>query len=87
MHELEMSQVKKLSPLKTYFTLLKGFIATGVLYMPKNFKNAGWAWGAAAMFISYIFTHICIILLLKTRAMKPGASFTELGFFSGGRFA
>lgn len=57
--ENESNKVAKLSPIRTYFALLKGFVCTGILYMPKNFKNAGWAWGISAMFISFILTQIC----------------------------
>lgn len=84
-HQKERTSITKLSPLRTYFALLKGFIATGVLYMPKNFRNAGWLWGGIAMFFSFILTHICITLLLKARAKRPGASFTDLGLWSMGK--
>ena len=64
--------------MRTYFSLLKGFIATGILYMPKNFKNAGWVWAGISMFASYVLTLICINKLLQARANFKG-SFTELG--------
>jgi amino acid permease len=42
--------------MRVYFSLLKGFAATGILYMPKNIKNAGWLWGIIAMCISFLLT-------------------------------
>jgi amino acid permease len=42
--------------MRVYFSLLKGFVATGILYMPKNIKNAGWLWGIIAMCISFLLT-------------------------------
>ena len=74
-----------MSPIRTYFSLLKGFIATGILYMPKNFKNSGWLWGIAAMFISFLLTQVCAKKILQARAKHPGASFTDLGRLSMGR--
>lgn len=40
--KLEISHVKKLSDLATFFTLVKGFVATGVLFLPNGFYNGGW---------------------------------------------
>jgi len=77
--------VAKLSPLRTYFALLKGFVCTGILYMPKNFKNSGWLWGIIAMFVSFILTQICADKLLQARQRHPRASFTDLGRLSMGK--
>jgi solute carrier family 36 (proton-coupled amino acid transporter) len=82
----ESEKVAKLSPLRTYFSLLKGFVCTGILYMPKNFKNSGWLWGGVAMFLSFILTQICAEKILQARARHPRASFTDLGRLSMGKF-
>jgi hypothetical protein len=37
-----VKKVKKLGTMATFFTLIKGFIATGCLYLPKSFVNGGW---------------------------------------------
>ena len=81
----ESSKVAKLSPIRTYFSLLKGFVCTGILYMPKNFKNSGWAWGGCAMFLSFILTQICADKILQARQRHPRASFTDLGRLSMGK--
>jgi amino acid permease len=72
--------VKKLSPLQTYFSLLKGFICTGILYLPKNFKNGGWAWALVSMIMSFFLTLFCMIKLLECKAKTPGGSFTDIGY-------
>jgi len=72
--------VKKLSPLQTYFSLLKGFICTGILYLPKNFKNGGWAWALVSMVMSFFLTLFCMIKLLECKAKTPGGSFTDIGY-------
>ena len=53
--------------------------------MPKNFKNAGWLWGIAAMFVSFILTQICADKILQARLRHPKASYTDLGRLSMGR--
>ena len=71
--------------MRIYFSLLKGFVCTGILYMPKNFKNSGWLWGVIAMFVSFLLTQICADKLLQARKRFPRASFTDLGKLSMGR--
>lgn len=75
----------KLSPMKTYFTLLKGFVCTGVLYLPKNISNGGWAFSAFGLFVSYVFTAVCMIKLLEAKKKAFGdGSFTDIGFSAYG---
>ena len=71
--------VKKLSPWMTYFSLLKGFICTGILYLPRNFQNGGWLWAGIAMFLSFFLTLYCAIKLLEAKKMTPGGSFSDIG--------
>lgn len=78
--------MKKLSPMGTYFSLVKGFIAIGILYSPKNFKNAGWLFGFVSMVFSFVLTLICLIRLLQAREAIGGGSFSEIAFRSMGRW-
>lgn len=78
-------EIKKLGPVRTYFALLKGFVCTGILYMPKNFRNSGWLWGIVAMLVSFLLTWLCAEKLLQARKRHPGASFTDLGRLSMGK--
>lgn len=39
-HDLE--KTGKIGPLKTFFTLIKGFVAAGILFLPKGWCNGGW---------------------------------------------
>ena len=59
--------------------LLKGFICTGILYLPKSFANGGWLFSAIAMILSYILTSICAMKLLQAKAKSTGTSFTDVG--------
>ena len=57
-------QCIKLGPWGTYFSLLKGFVAIGFLYMPKNCLNGGWAFSLFAMALSFTVTFYSMLKLL-----------------------
>lgn len=40
--EIDTEHTGKIGPVKTFFTLLKGFVAAGVLFLPKGWVNGGW---------------------------------------------
>ena len=77
--EENAKKVKKLGPLATSFTIFKGFVCTGLLYMPKDFINGGWLFSSACVIASLILTLYCASLLLECRA-KFGGSFPDIGF-------
>lgn len=58
------SVVKKLGPIQTCFTIFKGFVATGILYVPADFKNGGWLFTPISLVISLCITLYCAKLLL-----------------------
>jgi len=64
--------VKKLGPWQTYFSLLKGFVAIGFLWMPKNCLNGGWAFSLFAMALSFTVTFYSLIKLLQAREKVTG---------------
>ena len=78
-------QVAKLSPLETGFTLFKGFVASGIIYLPTNFTTGGYGFSAIALIGALILTLFCIKLLLEVRAKLGGnVSFPEIGFLCYG---
>jgi amino acid permease len=79
-----VDKVDKLGPWATAFTIFKGFVASGILYMPKNFINGGYLFSALTMAGSLCLTLFCAKLLLDTRA-KLGGSFSEIGEKTWGR--
>lgn len=81
----EKNKVHKLSPFQTYFSLLKGFVCTGILYLPKNFQNGGWLWAAIAMILSFFLTLICLIKLIECKNKVPNGSFSEIGMQAMGK--
>mmetsp|Transcript_9659 Transcript_9659/g.16232 ORF Transcript_9659/g.16232 Transcript_9659/m.16232 type:complete len:125 (+) Transcript_9659:568-942(+) len=72
-------KVKKLSNVATFFTLIKAFVCTGCLYLPKSFINGGYGFQIISLVISCIFTMYCSTLILETRTKLKADSYTEIG--------
>lgn len=85
--EIETEQVEKLSPLATAFTLFKGFVCSGILYLPTSFVYGGSLFSGVAMIMALCLTLYCIKLILEVRAKLGGnCSFAEIGFITYGPF-
>lgn len=78
--------VQKLGPCATFLTLIKGFVCTGVLYLPKAFINGGWAISIVMMVLSAFLTIYCAFLLLEVRAKLKCSNYTEMGQTAYGRW-
>ena len=78
--EETQKEVKLLGPLATCFTIFKGFVATGILYVPKDFKNGGYVFSPATLIISAVITTYCAKLLLDTNERLKGGSFPEMAY-------
>jgi proton-coupled amino acid transporter len=64
---------------KTFFTLLKAFIGTGIMFLPKAFKNGGMLFSSITMILVSAITALCFELLLATRAKYGGGGYGDLG--------
>ena len=74
-------EVGLLSPVQTGFTLFKGFVCSGILYLPTNFTTGGSLFSAIALLGALCLTLFCIKLLLEVRESLGGKmSFPEIGF-------
>ena len=80
-----MKKVKKLGPLATCFTIFKGFVATGILYVPKDFKNGGYIFTPITLIVSLVLTLYCAKLVLAANARCGGGSFPEMGYKAYGK--
>jgi amino acid permease len=70
-----------LGPFGTGFTLFKGFVASGILYLPTNFVVGGSVFSAVALVSALLLTLYCISLLLEVRKKIGGSlSFVEIGY-------
>ncbi|KAI4916389.1 uncharacterized protein J4E92_009306 [Alternaria infectoria] len=64
---------------KTFFTLLKAFIGTGIMFLPKAFKNGGMLFSSITMIMVSAITALCFELLLVTRKRYGGGGYGDLG--------
>ncbi|RCI11872.1 hypothetical protein L249_4182 [Ophiocordyceps polyrhachis-furcata BCC 54312] len=66
------------STLKTFFTLLKAFIGTGIMFLPKAFLNGGILFSSSTLVVVSLINCLCFRLLLDCRR-KHGVGYGELG--------
>ena len=78
--EENVKKQKKLSPMATAFTVFKGFVCTGILYMPADFVAGGYGFSALTIILALILTLYCAKLLLEVHEQENGGSLPELGF-------
>ncbi|KAF2116095.1 amino acid transporter [Lophiotrema nucula] len=71
------------SNLKTFFTLLKAFIGTGIMFLPKAFKNGGILFSSLTLITVSLVTCLCFHLLLQCRK-QYGGGYGEIGEAIGG---
>lgn len=71
------------SNLKSFFTLLKAFVGTGIMFLPKAFKNGGMLFSSITLLTVAAVTMLCFQLLLQCRA-RYGGGYGELGQAIGG---
>jgi proton-coupled amino acid transporter len=68
---------------KTFFLLLKSFIGTGVLLLPKAFKNGGILFSSITLVIVSLISCLAFHLLLQCRARYSGG-YGDIGKAIGG---
>lgn len=66
------------STTKTFFTLLKAFIGTGIMFLPKAFRNGGMVFSSMTLVAVSLITCVCFKLLLECRS-RYGGGYGELG--------
>ena len=68
---------------KSFFTLLKAFIGTGIMFLPKAFNNGGMLFSAVTLILVSLISCVCFHLLLECRK-RYGGSYGDLGAAIGG---
>ncbi|PNY24886.1 Vacuolar amino acid transporter 3 [Tolypocladium capitatum] len=66
------------STVKTFFTLLKAFIGTGIMFLPKAFCNGGILFSSLTLVVVSLVNCVCFRLLLDCRQMY-GGGYGDLG--------
>lgn len=73
------ARVQGTSESKAFFMLIKAFVGTGILFLPKAFANGGLMFSLVALFFIGYLTKHCMILLVETSKAFGGKSFGDLG--------
>ncbi|KAI1427732.1 transmembrane amino acid transporter [Xylaria sp. FL1777] len=63
---------------KTFFTLLKAFIGTGIMFLPKAFDNGGLLFSSITMVVVSLVTMLAFHLLLACK-VQYGGGYGEIG--------
>lgn len=71
------------SVMKSFFTLLKAFIGTGIMFLPKAFRNGGILFSSITLVTVSLISSLCFHLLLQCRK-QYGGGYGELGDRIGG---
>lgn len=66
------------SPMGAAMLLLKSFVGTGVLFLPRAYLNGGMMFSNVVLLIIALLSYYCFILLVSTR-LKVKASFGDMG--------
>ena len=66
------------STVKTFFTLIKAFIGTGIMFLPKAFRNGGILFSSLTLISVSLVNCVCFQLLLDCR-QRYGGGYGELG--------
>ena len=69
---------------RTFFTLLKAFIGTGIMFLPKAFRNGGILFSSITLVTVSLISCLCFRLLLECRTKLGGGGYGELGAAIGG---
>ncbi|QDS67770.1 hypothetical protein FKW77_006411 [Venturia effusa] len=69
--------------MQSFFTLLKAFIGTGIMFLPKAFNNGGIVFSSITMLMVASLSMLAFHLLLKCRT-QYGGGYGELGQAIGG---
>ena len=69
--------------MKTFFTLIKAFVGTGIMFLPKAFSNGGLLFSSIVMLVVSIASAIAFHLLLQCKS-RHGGGYGEIGGIIGG---
>lgn len=64
---------------KAYFLLVKAFVGTGVLFLPKAFSSGGLLFSALMLFLFGLLSYWCYVVLVYSKIAVRVSSFTEIG--------
>ena len=72
---------------KMVVTIVKCFVGSGVLFLPKAFSNGGWLFSSLSFIACAALTNVCVMKLIACRgAMPPGSDYGAMGARVAGRW-
>ncbi|PYI08047.1 hypothetical protein BO78DRAFT_385458 [Aspergillus sclerotiicarbonarius CBS 121057] len=80
---LRASRPGDASNVKTFFTLLKAFVGTGIIFLPKAFRNGGILFSSITLVTVALISTLCFHLLLECRR-HYGGGYGDIGERIGG---
>lgn len=69
---------------KAYFLLLKAFVGTGVLFLPKAFSSGGLLFSTLTLFFFGLLSYWCYLILVYAKIQVKVSSFGEIGLICYG---
>jgi len=67
-------------------TIVKSFVGSGVLFLPKAFSNGGWLFSTCIMIVMAVIAQMTILRLVACRQVVHG-SYSQIGMRACGRWA
>lgn len=71
---------------KAYFLLVKAFVGTGVLFLPKGFSNGGLLFSIGTLAFFGVLSYWCYLILVYSKQQTKVSSFGEIGAKLYGRW-
>ncbi|CEP62068.1 Avt3p LALA0_S04e07030g [Lachancea lanzarotensis] len=72
-------ETNKSSTFKAILLLIKAFVGTGVLFLPRAFHNGGWAFSSIALLICGALSYYCFLLLINSKDKQKVSGYGDLG--------
>ncbi|SCU93979.1 LAFA_0F19218g1_1 [Lachancea sp. 'fantastica'] len=69
----------KSSTFKAVLLLLKAFVGTGVLFLPRAFHNGGWAFSSISLLVCGALSYYCFLLLINAKDKQKVSGYGDLG--------
>ena len=74
------SKEKKISTQKAFLLLLKAFLGTGIIFLPKAFSNGGLLF-CNVMIVSFsLISYYCFLILIRTTSRCKVSGYGDIGF-------
>lgn len=83
--EVKNEELKLLTPIETYFTLLKGMVCSGFLYLPRAFVRGGWVYMSVVLVCVSVLSTYSMLLSLEARKKLKATSLPDLAYKTYGR--